>query len=1113
MWKMTTPIVAVVLALCMAHNAMAGQLGYWAFDDGTGTTARDSSGKSNNGRLVGGPTWTTGKIGGALDFDGVDDYVEVAHNANLIPTTGKASVSVWINTKRHPGPSGAWQGILAKGGAPRLYNLYTHESQTLHFSTGPSGAYIGSNSTGQVPLNEWVHVVAVVDGAHVYYINGEPAGTVANGATVPTGGTAVLTIGQTGESNFFLGKIDEPRVYDVALTAGEVKALFQGNPPSWPKAKNPDPVNGAIGVMSPLLRWEPGDRAVLHSVYLGTSPDLTEADLVASQSPLTFYYHLSGLESGVTYYWRVDEIEADRVTVNAGDVWSFTAAPVEAYAPSPTDGAKNVACDAQLSWSPASTAISHDVYFGTNKDDVAAGTGDTYKGKQFELTFDPGILEGDTTYYWRIDEVDAKDIRTEGHIWSFRTVPDIPISDPNLVGWWKLDEESGTFVLDSSGYGNHGALQSNPQWVAGYDAGGVELDGVADYVEIPHNNVLCVDKEVAVMAWINARNLTAEYQGVVAKGNAVRSYSLYLQSAGTLHFSTTSGDAYVGSVSGGTVAAGEWTHVCAMVAAGGHLYFINGEPAGTGGSGIVLPGLTDPAAVRIGNTQEGGRLFSGMIDEVRVYRTALTEEELKEAMQGDPARARNPQPAHNSDVDIRTADFLSWSAGKTAVQHDVYFGQDKDAVETADTDSPEYMGTQTDRSYPLDGLVEFGGGDYFWRIDEVEADGVTIHKGLVWRFTVPDFLIVDDMERYTDDEGNRIYQTWTDGYGTGANGSIVGYLDAPFAEGAIVHGGKQSMPLDYNNLNSPFYSEIELEFSPQQDWTLHGVNTLSLWFHGNPPRFTETEPGRYTVSTISGDVWFAEDNFRFVYKRLNGDGSITAKVNAITNSTTTWAKAGVMIRETLDPASTYAFMFPTPDGKRAFQSRSLTGANAVSVHSNPAAVTFPVWVKVERKGSQFTASYSQDGKTWTAQPTNETVDGGANPQIIGMASSVYIGMAVAGNNGGAAACFGDFSDVVPTGSISGQWTTANVGFNPGCDPDTLYVVLSDSSNKTAIVTHDDPAVVNITEWTEWPIPLSRFTGVNTSRIKRLYIGVGDRNATSPTGVGLLYLDDIRLTQP
>ena len=86
------------------------------------------------------------------------------------------------------------------------------------------------------------------------------------------------------------------------------------------------------------------------------------------------------------------------------------------------------------------------------------------------------------------------------------------------------------------------------------------------------------------------------------------------------------------------------------------------------------------------------------------------------------------------------------------------------------------------------------------------------------------FLIVDDMESYTDDEGNRIYETWVDGW-TNSTGSVVGNTTAPFAERTIVHGGKQAMPMDYNNAKTPFYSEAEQTFAPLQNWTGNGVDT------------------------------------------------------------------------------------------------------------------------------------------------------------------------------------------------------------------------------------------------------------------------------------------------
>jgi hypothetical protein len=279
------------------------------------------------------------------------------------------------------------------------------------------------------------------------------------------------------------------------------------------KAGSPDPADGAVGVNAPLLSWKPGAFALFHDVYLGTSPDLTEANLVSSRQFFTLYYHVSGLEAGATYYWRVDEVEADG-TIRAGDVWSFVAQDLKAYYPSPVDGATDAPLAPVLAWLAGQGAVNHHLYFGDSNDAVTQGTADTDKGELTDPNFTPGALDSLTTYYWRVDE----------------------------------------------------------------------------------------------------------------------------------------------TVTGGTV-----------------------------------------------------------------------------------------------------------------------------------------------------------------------------RTGSVWTFTT--CLSVDDFESYTDDEGSRIYETWSDGWVNGT-GSTVGNITAPFAEQTIVHNGLQSMPLDYNNINAPFYSEAELDFAPTQNWTVSGVSDLALYFRG-----------------------------------------------------------------------------------------------------------------------------------------------------------------------------------------------------------------------------------------------------------------------------------------
>jgi hypothetical protein len=288
------------------------------------------------------------------------------------------------------------------------------------------------------------------------------------------------------------------------------------------KARKPIPANGTLTVLAPLLTWTGGDGAFFHNVYLGTSPNLTAADLVSSRQYGTIYYHVPGLTPGATYYWRVDEIEKDGVTTHTGIVWSFTMQAVTAYYPSPADGATDASVVPTLTWLAGMGATKHQVYFGDNLDAVKQGAAAAKKSTLAlgDAFFAPGVLDSMTTYYWRVDEI---------------------------------------------------------------------------------------------------------------------------------------------------------------------------------------------------------------------------------------------------------------------------------------------------------------------------ANGGAVLAGPVWSFTT--CLPVDNFESYTDDEGNRIYETWIDGY-TNSTGSVVGYAQAPFAERAIIHGGTQSMPLDYNNINAPFYSEAERDFDSAQDWTVGGAGALVLYIRGrvdNPP--------------------------------------------------------------------------------------------------------------------------------------------------------------------------------------------------------------------------------------------------------------------------------------
>jgi len=137
----------------------------------------------------------------------------------------------------------------------------------------------------------------------------------------------------------------------------------------------------------------------------------------------------------------------------------------------------------------------------------------------------------------------------------------------------------------------------------------------------------------------------------------------------------------------------------------------------------------------------------------------------------------------------------------------------------------------------------------------------------------------------------------------------------------------------------------------------------------------------FTVEGSGADIWNTADAFHFAYQQQTGNFQVIARVAAVQN-TNSWAKAGVMIRETLDASSSFVDTFLTPGNGAGFQARNGTGANAT--HIQGANVTAPYWVKLTRSGNVFTSAISPDGNTWT--PLGSTT--------VAMASTVYVGLAV-----------------------------------------------------------------------------------------------------------------------
>ncbi|HUU19207.1 MAG TPA: LamG-like jellyroll fold domain-containing protein [Sedimentisphaerales bacterium] len=239
----------------------------------------------------------------------------------------------------------------------------------------------------------------------------------------------------------------------------------------------------------------------------------------------------------------------------------------------------------------------------------------------------------------------------------------------------------------------------------------------------------------------------------------------------------------------------------------------------------------------------------GPLELAKTYYWRVDEFDIIETHKGDvwsfttEGAVEALEPAKGA-VDVTQTPVLTWVPGVFADTHEVYFGTDAEAVKNADTSSPEYKGSGNLGSESFEpGQLEWN-TTYYWRIDEANnANADSPWTGPLWSFTTANFLIVDDFESYNDldpadPESNRIFNAWLDGYDDPTNGSLVGYETPPFAEQTIVHSGNQSIPMSYDNAVGK--SEATLTLTSNRDWTVNGVNRLTIWFRGSGGNAAET---------------------------------------------------------------------------------------------------------------------------------------------------------------------------------------------------------------------------------------------------------------------------------
>ena len=832
---------------------------------------------------------------------------------------------------------------------------------------------------------------------------------------------------------------------------------------------------GKYYTFAAFLKCDEGDRQIMLKPELDQAPNTGYgAQTVTITTDWEEYYvttpvfnsavnpadvvFLMAYEGGTIWIDYVRLYEGDYVEPVLGEKTS-------ASKPVPDDGSVDVPRDITLSWKPGESANTHNIYFGTDFNDVDNATiTDPLSTTIIEAvdvnSYNLGRLEYGITIYWRVDEISAPpdSIESKGQVWQFEVEPYT----------YKIPSENIVATAISSSAENYPINTINES--------GLDL-----------NNMDLHSKNTSDM-WLSSG---ADVEPVWIQYEFDKPYKLYEMlvwnyNDGLFLWRAGFKDVTVEYSEDGQTWA-ELADVPEFAVAPG----TNGYQYNT----IVEFKGAVARSVRL-------IAHSNWSDTISVPNYGLSEVRFTYI----PVLAREPYPATGaSDVPVDVT--LSWRPGREAEQHQVYLSADE--TEVMEGTVPLTAVSQS-RYVPMSLNLNT---TYFWRIDEVNSTEIpTTWQGDIWDFSTIDYIIVEDFESYNDipegQEGsNLIYLTWMDGYYDTTNGSTIGYPTGDSLETDIVYSHKYSAPLLYDNTGGVTKSEASLTLDSAQNWTAYGADSIRLYYHGSAVKFAEPSPGTIVMSGEGADIWGTADQFRYVYKQLNGDGSIIARLDSLQERDIN-TKAGVMIRQNLETNSIMAATLFHANGPTALQYRTTTGGNVAQINSGAGdlAAELPIWLKITRTGNTITSQRSIDGVNW------EPINGGqtASTAQVSMGSPVYIGLVVCSHQADVLSA-AIFSGVETTSNVSGNWTVAAVGDENQTEIntlDTLFFGIEDNNGHRKDV-YAPVTAVGWGNWVDWTIPYSEFTsaGVDMTGVKKVILGVGD--PSNPMGgVGTVFFDAI-----
>ncbi len=639
-----------------------GLVGYWSFDDASSTKATDSSGNGNTGTLTNMATspstqasgWNPGKLGKGLTFDGVNDSVSLPSTIGF--TSSTVTLSAWFKTTDTAGGIVQhWQNVTCG------YRLIISSGNLSFTVSNPANTSLTSSTVND---GLWHHAVGTYDGTTMrLYVDGVQVTSGAkSGAIVACAGTGV--IGSDSGVGLLAASIDEPRIYNRALTAAQVLALYNAGEAQF---KQPTK-NGLVGY------WSFDDASstkATDSSGNGNTGTLTNMAFPATASS---GWTINGKRGyglafdGTDDYVTLPNLDYNSLTFSAWIKRGRTSAGnFDRLLMSVNSNGWGVYMDSNNTIGFTKVAVSNTNSSGTITDTNWHHVVVTYDGANSRYYID-GVLDSSPSYavsfsgggsytigsrgtgeYFqgKIDEV-----RIYNRALSATEVANLYASgaravnasqnvtgsslDSGLVGLWSFNgsDLSGTTATDGSGGGNTGTLTNGPIKTIGKVGQALIMDGVDDYVSVASSNISGTGSH-SVCAWIKpSASMGSSFATVAVKGTNVLT-NLYLLSSGTgvkAQVNTSAGGVHSTVSPALTITSGEWHHACSVFVSGSSItVYADGTNSASQAMSDSVLRTGAPNAVDIGwDGFVGDNFFQGSIDEVRIYNRALSASEVKQ---------------------------------------------------------------------------------------------------------------------------------------------------------------------------------------------------------------------------------------------------------------------------------------------------------------------------------------------------------------------------------------------------------------------------------------------------------------------------------------------------